>query len=346
MSPSACKKDVKNDYDPQIGAAAQANAALAERSLQFSEDYFTKYVAPALQQATRSQAQESANQKKLFDLNYSQATKARDRYEAYGIPAENSYYQMVRSYSEPAEQERQAALALGDVRTAAGSTRGQMLRQFASLGINPTSPAAIAAMADNRTAQTSMEAGAMNRARNAARSLGMQLKGDAANFGRGGGSNVMAFGNSASANSMNGWGINSGAIGAYNAGAQVPMAGMGQAMQGYQANLNAYTQLGQTSMQANAASGGIMGGLGSLAGAALGAAGAAGGFGKLFSDRRLKQEIVLLGVTDSGIPVYEFQYIWGGPRRRGFMADDVEKIMPEAVSERGGYKVVNYNMVM
>lgn len=135
QTPSTCKKDVKNEYDPQIGAAAQANARLAERSMQFSEDYFTKYVAPALQQATRSQAQESANQKKLFDLNYSQATKARDRYEQYGIPAENSYYQMVRSYSEPQEQERQAALALGDVRTAAGSTRGQMMRQFASMSV-------------------------------------------------------------------------------------------------------------------------------------------------------------------------------------------------------------------
>jgi hypothetical protein len=265
--PSTCKKNVKNDYDPQIGAAAQANAALAERSQAFAEDYFTKYVAPALQTMTASQAQESARQSKLFNLNYDLTKLTADRLKTRGLPAEDAYYQMVQRYSEPQEMERQAGLALGDVRTAADSTRGQLMRQFAGLGINPTSPAAVAALARNRMDQTALEAGAMNRARNAARTLGMQLKSDAANFGRGGGSSVVAFGQGAAGNSMNGWGINSGAVGAFNQGAAVPMGGYAQAMQGYQANLDAYTKLGQTSMQASAQSGG---GLGSALGGLVG----------------------------------------------------------------------------
>lgn len=262
-----CKKDVKNDYDPQIGAAAQANVDLAREQMQYTQEYFEKYVAPALQTMSRAQAQESANQTKMFNLQYDLARKSASRYEQYGIPAENAYYDMVRSYSEPQELERQAGLALGDVRTAAGVNREQMMRQFAGLGINPSSPAAIAAMGRMTLDETAMEAGAMNRARNAAQTLGMQLKGDAANFGRGGQSGVLAFAQGASGNSMNNWGINSGAIGAYNSGAAVPMTGYGNALQAYQANLNAYTQLGQTSMQANAQSGG---GLGSALGGLVG----------------------------------------------------------------------------
>jgi hypothetical protein len=69
-SRTQCKKSVKNDYDPQIGAAALQNAQLADKELAFSQDYFTKYVAPALQTMASSQAQETANQTKLFNLNY------------------------------------------------------------------------------------------------------------------------------------------------------------------------------------------------------------------------------------------------------------------------------------
>jgi len=64
-----------------------------------------------------------------------------------------------------------------------------------------------------------------------------------------------------------------------------------------------------------------------------------------FSDRRLKEDIKRIGETDEGLPIYKFKYK-GDPSEQthvGFMADEVEKIHPEAVGESHGYKTVDYN---
>ena len=72
--------------------------------------------------------------------------------------------------------------------------------------------------------------------------------------------------------------------------------------------------------------GGLLGGIGSL--------------GSLFSDRRLKRDIVRMGSL-RGVPVYEFSYIGMGGRFRGVMAQDVEHL---GVTHRdaSGYLKVNY----
>lgn len=62
-----------------------------------------------------------------------------------------------------------------------------------------------------------------------------------------------------------------------------------------------------------------------------------------FSDRRLKSNISLIGVR-SGLPLYEYDIM--GKRERGFMADDVATIAPDAVHEHSsGYLMVDYNKV-
>lgn len=66
---------------------------------------------------------------------------------------------------------------------------------------------------------------------------------------------------------------------------------------------------------------------------------------KLFSDIRLKTDIKRVGVTDGGLPVYTYRYVWGGPVQMGVMAQDVEKVMPEAVTEISGFKAVDYGRV-
>lgn len=65
--------------------------------------------------------------------------------------------------------------------------------------------------------------------------------------------------------------------------------------------------------------------------------------GALLSDRRLKTNIEKKGEA-FGLPVYSFRYVWGEDSI-GFMADEVEKVYPEAVSEVNGYKMVNYKMI-
>lgn len=77
-----------------------------------------------------------------------------------------------------------------------------------------------------------------------------------------------------------------------------------------------------------------------------GAGGKAGiGFGNMFSDRRLKKNIKQISTRPDGLNVYEFDYIWGGGRQVGLMAQEVQTIYPGAVSESGGYLMVDYSKV-
>lgn len=76
--------------------------------------------------------------------------------------------------------------------------------------------------------------------------------------------------------------------------------------------------------------------------------GSLGGAGILaMSDRRLKRDIERVGITSGGIPIYEFSYLWDGAgvRHRGVMADEVRKILPDAVINVAGFDMVNYSMV-
>lgn len=69
------------------------------------------------------------------------------------------------------------------------------------------------------------------------------------------------------------------------------------------------------------------------------------GFGSIFSDRRLKRNIVKIGTRPDGLNVYEFEYVWGGGRQIGLIAQEVQGVYPDAVGEEGGYLTVNYSKV-
>jgi hypothetical protein len=65
------------------------------------------------------------------------------------------------------------------------------------------------------------------------------------------------------------------------------------------------------------------------------------------SDRRMKQDIEMIGHAPNGLPVYLYRYIGNdGPREVGLMAQDVEKVRPEAVATIGGLKHVNYALAL
>jgi hypothetical protein len=70
------------------------------------------------------------------------------------------------------------------------------------------------------------------------------------------------------------------------------------------------------------------------------------------SDRRAKENIVRIGDHPAGVGLYLFDYkpefrdAWGHGRQMGVMADEVERVMPRAVSvQPDGYKVVDYAML-
>ena len=70
------------------------------------------------------------------------------------------------------------------------------------------------------------------------------------------------------------------------------------------------------------------------------------------SDRMVKENIVKVGTHPFGIGLYLFDYntdfveLRGLGRQFGVMADEVETVIPEAVSVHpNGYKQVNYSML-
>lgn len=76
------------------------------------------------------------------------------------------------------------------------------------------------------------------------------------------------------------------------------------------------------------------------------------GFGQ-GSDISIKENIHKIGTLGNGINLYKFEYkdqykdTWGHGQQIGVMAQEVEKVIPEAVStHKDGYKLVNYSMVM
>jgi len=124
--------------------------------------------------------------------------------------------------------------------------------------------------------------------------------------------------------------------------AQMPNTGgpdlLGAAQQGYNAQLNQYN--------ANqAANSGFMGGLMGLGSLGMNAY-------TTFSDVNMKENIEEIGKLNNGLKVYSYEYkpefkdIAGHGAHIGVMAQEVEKIIPEAVTTMSnGYKAVNYAML-
>ena len=95
------------------------------------------------------------------------------------------------------------------------------------------------------------------------------------------------------------------------------------------------TQGTQTTRQ----SGGLLGDLLSV-GSSIGSAAI------MASDRRLKRDIEPIGHLPSGLGVYSYRYVWDAVKHIGVMADEVARLVPEALGPIvGGYATVDYGKV-
>ena len=121
---------------------------------------------------------------------------------------------------------------------------------------------------------------------------------------------------------------------------------MGAAQNQYSAQLDAANAR-------NGGSAGLMNGLFSLGGAAM----QSGGWGGLFSmgsEPSYKTNVVRIGTHDTlGIGLYTYEYLpqyaekWGKGRHIGVMADELVKVLPEAVGkDADGDTVVDYERVL
>ena len=98
---------------------------------------------------------------------------------------------------------------------------------------------------------------------------------------------------------------------------------------------------GQSAGQGGMGGGGMGGG-----GMGGGGMGGGGGGGGMFSDSRLKTDIEAVGKSPSGINIYQFRYVGGGPLYRGVLAQELLETHPEAVvTMLGGYYGVLYERI-
>jgi hypothetical protein len=193
------------------------------------------------------------------------------------------------------------------------------------MGVNPASGRAMSMANQSNLGLAAQRANAMTGARNQAEQIGFARRLDVTGLGRNlAGASTAAY---------------QGATGAGSAGINTSMAPGSQFQQGMQQSGQTYGNIltNQTS-QFNTG----LNAQGEVTGALVGAA-VTGGL--KYSDRRLKENIELVGRDErTMLPLYEFEYIGGsGKRFLGVMADDVEKKFPDMVfTLPDGYKAVNY----
>lgn len=329
------KDNAAPDYTPLANASkesAEIMAGLGREQLGFARSQYND-MKPLFDRIV-------AQQIRIGDESAAQAREDRRYMIDTFRPIEQGLAKDVADFNTDAYRNQLAAQAAADAGRAFGSTQAATARAMASMGVNPNSGKAMAMQNQNALALAAMRSNAMTGTRRQAEQMGYARQVDMAGLGRG------LVGASQGANQL--------AIGAGNSAGQNAMAPGNQYMAGMGQGANTIGS-GRTMLQsglgnvlnaqtgvykADAASGLDVGGLMQGA-AAMYSSG-------IFSDRRLKEDIVAVGVDEStGLTVYEFKYINGGDTRyRGVMADEVESYMPDAVSyDDLGYASVNYGML-
>lgn len=336
--------------DPNIGLAQQRMAQIQEDYLtQFQSEIWPVMKAQAEKQDVRADEQWALDreiQQKQMDIADEQYKRYTDVYK----PLQDTLIGQAKDYNTEGNFERQAGLAMGDVKDQFAQQREQQNMQMRSYGINPSSGRYQGANSVTGIMEAATAASAATKARAAAEQLGWAKSMDALALGSG------VFGNQATSTGLalnaGNQALNSGQTTMGNYGAMsgasaqatgVANQGWGQigqlGVQKYNADVNAY----EARVKSDAAS---SSGFGSMIGALGGAA-----ISK-YSDRRMKKDIQLVGQLDNGLNIYSFEYhdefkdIAGEGKQIGVMADEVEQLIPHAVTVMpNGYKAVNYGLV-
>ena len=326
-------------YVPITGIPGLARAAKPKTTTTLDQEGLNKAVDNRIAELL----QQKEGLVKPTERDFATERAAIDRgYNSY-LGQIDSEIEAMRLYrdSDLAARESAARDAAADIQSRfAGANAGQRL-ELARMGVGPDSGRYASMASSNAAMEAAASAAAMNQARTAAKQLGWAKRMDSAALGRG------LPGNQATSTGLALQGIG----GAQNS-ALVPSNLAAQqsqlANQGASTVAGMYGQMGQLGVQnynaqlgawsaANQAAAAESAGFGQFAGA-LGAAAVT-----KYSDRRLKTDIVKLGTLPDGLGVYAFTYIESGSRDVGVMADEVEKVFPDAVTEVRGYKMVDYS---
>jgi hypothetical protein len=295
-------------------------------------DFAERQYAEMKPLAERVAAQQMAAQ----DQQMRQAQEYYDYQTGTFRPVEQGLVRQAQEFDTEAYREQLASQAAADTARAFGTAEGVTARNLARRGVSPGSGNALAMQNQNALALASARAGAATGARDRAEQLGFARKLDVVGIGRGlAGASTAAYQGATGAGSS---GLNSAMSAgnqysqAFGQGAGYQMSGTQMGLTGASNVLNSQTSSYNAGMQQQGLD---VGGL--LSGAAKAYT--------AFSDRRLKQNIELVGRDErTMLPLYEFEYINGSGRRfLGVMAQDVIEKYPDMVfTMPDGFMAVNY----
>lgn len=326
-------------YVPTTGIPGLANLGKGKTTTTLDQEGLNKAVENRVQELLKQQS----GLTKPTERDFATERAAIDRgYNSY-LGQIDSEIEAMRLYrdSDLAARESAARDAAADIQSRfAGANAGQRL-ELARMGVGPDSGRYASMASSNAAMEAAASAAAMNQARTAAKQLGWAKRMDSAALGRG------LPGNQATSTGLALQGIggaqNSALVPSNLAAQQSQLANQGAStvagmygqmgqlgVQNYNSQLGAWSAANQAAAAESAGFGSFMGSLGAAA-------------VTKYSDRRLKTDIVKLGTLPDGLGVYAFTYIESGSRDVGVMADEVEKVFPDAVTEVRGYKMVDYS---
>ena len=321
------------DYTPLAEAskeAAEVQAALGYQQLDFAKQQYND-TRPMLQGiADQQMAAQNQQMKQAQDYYTYQQNTFR--------PLEKSIVADAQNFNTAAYRDQLASRAAADSGLAFSNTRAQNQRQMASMGVNPNSGRFAGIQNSAGIAQAATTANAMTNTRLQAEQMGHARQMDAAGLGRNlASASLGAYQGASNAGSQAGANAQSAGqnyMGNMATGAGTIGNGQQMQLQGLSSVLNAQTQ---TYINTNDS---LLGDLGGVLGGGAAAYTA-------FSDRRLKENIKEVAVDQrTSLTLYEFNYIdRPGTTYVGVMADEVERIYPEAVVEVDGYLKVNYDIL-
>lgn len=329
------------DYTP----VAQASKEAAEISAQLGREQLNESRRQYEQNIEIARPIVDA-QKRNMDQAYEQGNYSFENFKTEGRPLQQSMRDIAMGKVSPELQiqmDKAATENVADVSAAMDNQRQQTNRAMTRMSVNPNSGRFAAMQGVMDLGAATAKAGAANTGRTQAVDKSYARMGDTLNTYSGMASSAPSFysagtnsGNSAMTNQMAPGGA---MMAGMNAGASTTMNGRQIAMTGLTGVLNSQTNYANALSQMDSG----MGGLGAVL----------GGGAKLYSafaapsDRRLKENIVLVGKDEAtGLNLYEFNYTGNPTRFRGVMADEVEPRFPDAVVyDDMGFASVNYQML-
>jgi hypothetical protein len=320
------------DYAPLAAASkegAQIMAKLGREQLGFAKQQYGE-LSPLIRGIAERQAQAQEEQMRQAQ-DYYQYMQSTIR------PAERKAALQAQYFDTDEYRNKLAAQAAADAGKAFTQTQEAQKRAAAGMGVNPASGRFTGMQNQAALGLAAQKAGAMTGTRQQAEQMGYARLLDVAGLGRNlPGASSAAYAGATGAGSAAGQSYMAPGnqyANIYGQGAGLIGQGQNMQIQGLSNILNTQGQLYGQSMQ----------GAQDLTGTIIGA-----GTRIALSDIRIKENIEQIGVHfRTGLPVYEFSYTHiPGKRFRGVMAQDVEKVFPDAVEEtHDGIKMVNYAML-